>query len=87
MSEESFLIVTQDRGVNVVELGPRAQLIEEPILEPLTKELLATAAALKPPLMLLDMSQTTFFGSGFLETLFRVWKTLQNRPEANLSIC
>ncbi|MDZ4687599.1 MAG: STAS domain-containing protein [Planctomycetaceae bacterium] len=87
MTEESFLIVTQDRGVNVAELSSRAQLIEEPILEPLTKELLAAASASKPPVMLLDMSQTTFFGSGFLETLFRIWKTLQARPDANLSIC
>jgi anti-anti-sigma factor len=87
MTQASFLSVKPDRGVHVVELNSRAQLIEEPILDDLTKELLATAAGITPPVMLLDLSQTTFFGSGFLETLFRVWKTLQNRPDANLVIC
>jgi anti-sigma B factor antagonist len=87
MPEAPFLTVEQQQGVCVVAVGPRAQLIDEMILDPVTKELLAVTSAAKPPTVLIDLSHTTFFGSGFLESLFRVWKGLQARPNAKMAIC
>ena len=87
MPEAPFLTIHLDHGVTIAEFGPRAKLIEEPILDALTSELLAVATAANPPLLLLDMAQTTFFGSAFLETLFRVWKNLQSRPNAKMGLC
>jgi anti-anti-sigma regulatory factor len=33
------------------------------------------------------MSSTEFFGSSFIEVLFRVWKRLTSNPGAHLGIC
>jgi anti-sigma B factor antagonist len=87
MSDSSLITIQALSQATVLATGPRAQLIEEPILEPLTRELLAAAAAAQPPVVVIDLSQTTFFGSGFLETLFRVAKTVQSQPQGKLALC
>uniref|UniRef100_A0A7C2JZX8 Anti-sigma factor antagonist n=1 Tax=Schlesneria paludicola TaxID=360056 RepID=A0A7C2JZX8_9PLAN len=87
MSDAPFLNVVTEGDVTVAEFGPRCKLIEEPILEALGRELATVTAAADPPLVLLDLTQTTFFGSGFLETLFRVWKGMQSKPRPQLCLC
>lgn len=32
-----------------------------------------------PPLVLLDMARVKFFGSSFIEVLYRLWKAVQSR--------
>jgi anti-sigma B factor antagonist len=87
MSDTSFVTVASDQGVTVVEFGPRCKLIEEQILDALGRELVAATAAADPPVVLLDMSQVTFFGSSFLETLFRIWKGMQSKPNPKMCLC
>lgn len=87
MPAPQYFSIEQDHGVHVFTLNAKAKLIEEPILEGLTSELLATTNAAEPPLVLLDLTATTFFGSGFLETLFRMWKSLQSRPNSKFGLC
>lgn len=62
-------------------------MIEDALLEPLGRELLAAVQAAPSPLVVLDLSATRFFGSGFIELLLRVWKTLQLRPDARMAVC
>ncbi|MDA7979324.1 MAG: STAS domain-containing protein [Pirellulales bacterium] len=38
------------------------------------------------PLFVIDLSQTNFIGSSFLEVLFRVWKRLQDRS-GRMALC
>jgi anti-sigma B factor antagonist len=87
MPDAPFFTTRVDRGVTIIELGPRAKLIEEPILDDLTKGLLAAIAAAPAPVVVLDLTQTTFFGSSFIETMFRMWKSLNSRPNAQFALC
>jgi anti-sigma B factor antagonist len=41
--------------------------------------ILNVVAAPTPPLVVLDMPHTTFFGSAFIEILFKAWKRLHTR--------
>ena len=87
MSNEPLLNVRRVNSISVVEFGDRCKLIEDAILEPIGSELLQAARTAQSPRLILDLSRTTFFGSGFLEVLLRTWKELQQRPDARMVLC
>ncbi len=62
----------------VVALGPDFKNITEDIV-PSASSVLMAAASEQQPCMVLDFSDVEFFGSSFIEVLFRVWKRLQER--------
>jgi len=70
-------IVIQD-GVTVISLGAEYESLEEAQLDQLRELLLATVQQADPPWVVLDLSHTRFFGSSFIEVMFR----LANRIEA-----
>lgn len=72
--------VTVKDGVTVVSLvGPEYENLDERLLEGIRKSLLDIAQSTTPPLMVLDLSHTKFFGSAFIEILFRVANRIKNR--------
>jgi anti-anti-sigma factor len=79
--------VVVDGRVTVVALGPNYKIIDEHCLEGgLGETLIDIAIDATPPLVVLDLSQTQFFGSSFIEVLFRVWNRLQGRS-GRFAIC
>lgn len=70
-------IVIQD-GVTVISLGSDYESLEESQLDQLRDLLLTVAQDAEPPWVVLDLSHTRFFGSSFIEVMFR----LANRIEA-----
>jgi anti-sigma B factor antagonist len=79
--------ITQEQGVTVIALGADYENLNESGLEALNAMLLKTAAEADPPLLVLDLSHLRFFGSGFIEALFRTWNVLNARPGGRLSLC
>src|SRR6188508_1389791 len=80
--------VTVDRRVTVIGLGPGFGSVEEQMLDAgLRTTLLEVAEEADPPLVVLDLSNTTFFGSSFIEILFRLWNRLQGKPGGSFAIC
>jgi anti-sigma B factor antagonist len=79
--------ITQEQGVTVVSLGADYENLNESGLEALNGMLLKTAAEADPPLLVLDLSNLRFFGSGFIEALFRAWSVLNARPGGRMSLC
>ena len=71
--------ITRQNGVTVIAMGPGYEQIDELQLEGLTKVVLDAADAADPPLLVIDLSHTKFFGSGFIEILFRAWHRLNAR--------
>lgn len=72
--------VTLDKRVTVIGLGPGFESVDEHTLDGgLRDSLLDAADAAEPPRVVLDLSHTTFFGSSFIEVLFRMWNRLQSR--------
>lgn len=76
----------KQNGVTVISLGPEYESLDEHLLEDLKDLLLTAAQQADPPRVVLDLSHTRFFGSAFLEILFRMWNRLRAREEGRLCI-
>jgi anti-sigma B factor antagonist len=72
-------VAIQD-GVTVVSLvGAEYENLDERLLDGIRTALLDIAQTTNPPLMVLDLSHTKFFGSAFIEILFRVANRMKTR--------
>lgn len=79
--------VTRQNEVTIVALGPEYENLDEGVLEELRDTMLEAARTAEPPLLVLDLSHTRFFGSAFIEVLFRTWNRLNARPGGKFCIC
>lgn len=59
-------------GVTVVAFGPEFERIDEALI-PAVGEVFAQLTAQKRRPLVVDLSYTKFFGSSFIEQLFRLW--------------
>lgn len=73
------LISVQDNVTVVALVGVEYESLDERLLEGIRTALLEVAEQADPPLMVLDLGHTKFFGSAFIEILFRVANRLKNR--------
>ena len=71
-------VETQD-SVTVIHLGPEYENLDESLLEELRAVIVNAADNATPPRVVLDLANTKFFGSGFIEIMFRAWKRLRSR--------
>ncbi|MBT6157575.1 MAG: STAS domain-containing protein [Planctomycetaceae bacterium] len=69
-------VVEQRGSVTVVLLGPDFENVDEAVLEDASSVILEVSQTANPPLVVVDLSHTKFFGSAFIETLFRAWNRL-----------
>ena len=80
--------VVVDGSVTVIALGPAYKFVDEHVLDTgLGESLIELADDADPPLVVLDLSNTQFFGSSFIEVLFRLWTRLQARGGGRFAIC
>ncbi len=79
MSSSRKPTVSVQKGVTVIALGPDYETLDESVLDELRESLLQMVNAAEPPLVVLDMPHTRFFGSAFLEVLFRAWNRINAR--------
>lgn len=66
-------------GVTVISLGPEYENLDEHLLEQVSVAILKATSEADPPLVVLDLSHTQFFGSAFIEILFRAWNRVQSK--------
>ena len=78
--------ISTQNGITVISLGPEYENLDEPGLEGLKDMVLEVAHSADPPLVILDLSHTKFFGSAFIEVLFRAWNRLKGRDGGQLCI-
>jgi anti-sigma B factor antagonist len=80
--------VVLEGSVTVIALGPAYKVVDEHVLDTgLGESLIELADDADPPLVVLDLSNTQFFGSSFIEVLFRLWTRLQSRGGGRFAIC
>jgi anti-sigma B factor antagonist len=79
--------ITQEEGVTIISLGEEFESLNDLELENLKGALLDAAVQAEPPLVVLDLSRLRFFGSSFIEALFRAWSQLHTRPGGRMSLC
>jgi anti-sigma B factor antagonist len=70
--------VHEQDGVAVFDFGPGACSLDETTLREV-QDVVLEASNVDPPLVVVDMSHVEFFGSSFIEVLYRVWSRLQAR--------
>ncbi len=79
--------VSRQDDVTIVALGPEYENLDDAVLEQLRDTMLEAARTAEPPLFALDLSHTKFFGSAFIEVLFRTWNRLNARNGGKFCIC
>ena len=78
--------VVQQDGVTVVVFGRDFERITEDRIAVAAQTLLDSIPPQQPRLVV-DLSQTTFFGSSFIEVLFRAWNRIHTRPGGRFALC
>ena len=72
--------------VTIVVFGDELKHLDEVNVVEIGKKLLQIAETLPHPLLVLDLQATEYFGSSFIESLFRVWKKLNVNPAAKFGL-
>ena len=78
--------VSREHDVTVVSLGPDYDSLDEDCLHHVQDDMLEAAENAEPPDVLIDLSYTTFFGSGFIAVLLRVRNRI-NRRGGRFALC
>jgi anti-anti-sigma factor len=66
------------QSVTVVSFDEGPLTLQEASLDELQEPMLNATLA-EPPWLVVDLSNVEFFGSSFIELLFRIWKRIQHR--------
>ncbi len=86
MSTIGTLKVVKLGEITVVVFGPAQRRLDEVGLEDIRRQLVEIAEAAAPPWLILDLAATEFFGSSFIDVLFRVWKRVKAQPTGKFAI-
>ncbi len=77
----------EKRGVvTCILLGPEFETLDEQRLDTIRQQLLDAAAAANPARVVIDLQFTAFFGSSFIEVLFRIWNRINATPGGKFAI-
>ena len=79
MSAPELPVITQRDGVTLVSITNAHGSLDTVHIKQLTGPLLRVAETAEPPIVVLDLSETTRFGTAFLASLVRMWKRLASR--------
>lgn len=77
--------VRQD-DITIIICGSSYDSLDEDALEECGGLMLTESSHIEPPLMVLDMTETEFIGSTFIELMLRSWKRLKERG-GSMAIC
>ncbi len=72
-------------GVQVLTIGTEALSIDELNLEEISQKLFDLAASI-PPQIVINMQYVEFYGSSFIETLFRIWNRIKSSENGAFGI-
>jgi anti-sigma B factor antagonist len=78
--------VIRQQGVTIIEAGSSGESLGEGTLEEFARTVLTEADQAVPPRLLIDLSQTDFIGSSFIELLVRAWKRVTMRG-GEMAVC
>ncbi|GAB4149411.1 MAG: hypothetical protein Tsb009_23720 [Planctomycetaceae bacterium] len=82
-----LLETSKQDGTTVITFGPDLKILNEALLAEIQKPLLTLVDEANPPRVVLDLSNTEFFGSSFLETLIQAHTCLEGKPNGKFAIC
>ncbi len=77
MANEQLLTVEEIAGVRVVAFKHPHQSVDELMIPSVNEELLSKTESAQNVIM--NMQNVDFFGSAFIESMFRVWKRMKSK--------
>ncbi len=86
MSAPKAYELTKQQNVTVISINTHFRALDELHVVDVNNQLVELVQQLEPPFVVIDLSEVTFFGSSFLEVLFRLWNQIQKR-DGELSLC
>lgn len=86
MADDDQIEISVDRGVTVVRLGADLDSLYESELVRL-QSVRDLADSASPPFMLIDLSNTRYFGSAFIGFLIAIANRLKERGDGRLGLC
>lgn len=86
MADDDQVEISVDRGVTVVRLGADLDSLYESELVRL-QSVRGLADSASPPFMLIDLSNTKYFGSAFIGFLIAIANRLKERGDGRLGLC
>ena len=72
--------------VTVIAFGPQFESLDEYVLDQVRDFILESIKSADPPKIVIELSHTKFFGSSFIEVLFRVWNRVNGQPGGAFAI-
>lgn len=72
--------------VTVIAFGVQFETLDENVLDKVRDVVMEAARSADPPIVLIDLSHTKFFGSSFIEILFRVWNRINTQPGGKFAL-
>lgn len=87
MNQDRCWTVNRDRNVTVISFVENARMIDETLTAGLGDELEELARQADPPLVVMDLAPVEFFGSSFIEVLFRVSKRVSEKADSSFQLC
>ena len=73
-------------NVTCILLGEAFDTLDDHCLDAIRKTMLDAISSIDPPRVVVDLSHTSFFGSSFIEVLFRVWNRIIGKPGGRFTI-
>jgi anti-anti-sigma factor len=83
---EAVMTIDRIGGVLVARVGARYDAFHEAEGIAFERELTDAVASQETPRVVLDLSQTEYFSSATIETLFRLWKKMEAKGNAKMAI-
>lgn len=79
-------VILAEEGVTIITFSKEAEILDESKLDQMRDRMLEAAQEAVPPLVVLDMSPVNFFGSSFIEMMFRLGKLVESR-QGKFALC
>lgn len=87
MTEQPLVQVSRDGDITIVTFPAHLKHLDEQVIADVSRGLVAAAENSPAGRMILDLSTVEFFGSSFIEALFRAWNRLNNGRKGRLVLC
>lgn len=87
MSDNEPFDVVVESGVVCAIFRPSYARIDEPHIELANRKLTDLVAASDSSRLVIDLTNVNFFGSSFIEVMFRAYKRIQSRDDAKFALC
>ncbi|MEZ6047665.1 MAG: STAS domain-containing protein [Planctomycetaceae bacterium] len=81
----SVTISHQD-DITIASIDASFRALDELHVHEVSLQMVDLARTVEPPLLVIDLGAVTYFGSSFLEVLFRIWHQLRKR-EGEMVLC